>query len=321
MIVVTGGAGFIGSNLIHALNARGREDLVVVDDLTDGRKFLNIRDANIAHYLDQDAFLDWLVENGDETVDAVFHLGACSDTTEWDGRFVMENNYEFSRQALEVALAYEIPFIYASSAAVYGLESDFQERLGAEKPLNVYGYSKALFDQYVSARMPSAKSQIAGLRYFNVYGPHESHKGRMASIAWHHYQQMQEGKKVKLFEGNNGYGHGEQRRDFVYVRDAVDVNLWLLDNPSVSGVFNCGTGKAEPFNEVARSVIAHMGYGEIEYIPFPDDLRGVYQTYTQADLMALRTAGYSGRFMSVAEGVSDYMRWLEGHQAPNTSDA
>jgi len=218
-------------------------------------------------------------------------------------------------------MAYEIPFIYASSAAVYGLDSDFQERPGTEKPLNVYGYSKALFDQYVSLKIPSAKSQIAGLRYFNVYGPREVHKGRMASIAWHHHQQVQGAEKVKLFEGNDGYDDGEQKRDFVHVRDAVAVNLWLLDNPAISGVFNCGTGKAEPFNEVARSVIAHAGYGEIEYIPFPDDLRGVYQSYTQADLTALRAAGYSGGFMSVADGVSDYMRWLEKHQGSGTPDA
>ncbi|AGY90973.1 nucleotide-sugar epimerase [Spiribacter curvatus] len=320
MIVVTGGAGFIGSNLVHGLNARGREDVVVVDDLTNGEKFLNIRDARIAHYLDQDAFLDWLVENGDETVDAVFHLGACSDTTEWDGRYMMENNYEFSRQSLEISLAYKIPFIYASSAAVYGSNTDFKEEIGAEKPLNMYGYSKALFDRYVADKLPTAHSQIAGLRYFNVYGPREFHKGRMASIARHHYRQLRADGVVKLFEGNDGYGAGEQQRDFVHVNDAVRVNLWLLDNPAVSGVFNCGTGFAEPFNEVARSVIRHAGSGDIDYIPFPDDLRGVYQSYTQADLTALRAAGYSEPFMPVAEGVEHYMTWLDGRGSAGVID-
>lgn len=320
MIVVTGGAGFIGSNLVHGLNARGREDVVVVDDLTNGEKFLNIRDARIAHYLDQDAFLDWLVENGDETVDAVFHLGACSDTTEWNGRYMMENNYEFSRQALEISLAYGIPFIYASSAAVYGSNTDFKEEIGAEKPLNMYGYSKALFDRYVADKLPRAHSQIAGLRYFNVYGPREFHKGRMASIARHHYRQLRADGVVKLFEGNDGYGAGEQQRDFVHVNDAVRVNLWLLDNPAVSGVFNCGTGFAEPFNEVARSVIRHAGFGDIDYIPFPDDLRGVYQSYTQADLTALRAAGYSEPFMPVAEGVEHYMTWLDGRGSAGVID-
>jgi len=320
MIIVTGGAGFIGSNLVHGLNARGHNDIVVVDDLTDGMKFLNIREAQISNYLDRDAFLDWLVENGDEGIDAIFHLGACSDTTERNGRFMMENNYEFSRQTFEIALAYKIPFIYASSAAVYGQNGSFGEVIGAEKPLNVYGYSKALFDRYVARRVQYAESQVAGLRYFNVYGPREGHKGRMASIVRHHFRQINADGVVRLFEGAYGYGPGEQRRDFLHVRDAVRVNLWLLDNPSIRGLFNCGTGAAESFNEVARSVIAHRGNGKIEYIPFPDDLRGVYQSYTEADLTALRAAGYTEKFTSVAEGVSLYMHWLDKHGDLDAAD-
>ncbi|AUB79263.1 ADP-glyceromanno-heptose 6-epimerase [Spiribacter roseus] len=315
MLIVTGGAGFIGSNLVHGLNARGREDIVVVDDLTDGRKFLNIRDAGIADYLDQDEFLDWLAESGDHRVDAVFHLGACSDTTEWDGRYMMENNFEYSKQALNLCLLYNVPFIYASSAAVYGGDTDFREQIGRERPLNVYGYSKALFDQYVAKLMPEAESQVAGLRYFNVYGPREQHKGGMASVAYHHRQQLRDTGRVKLFEGCDGYGDGEQRRDFVHVDDAVAVNLWLLDNPSVSGVFNCGTGRSEPFNHVAQGVTEYFGEGEVEYIPFPAHLEGRYQSYTQADISKLREAGYCGEFRDVRTGVKDYMAWLDdGHR-------
>ena len=311
MIVVTGGAGFIGSNLVHGLNEHGRDDILVVDNLEDGRKFLNIRDAKIADYLDQDEFLDWLVENGDDAVDAVFHLGACSDTTEWDGQYMMDNNYQYSKEALEICLAYKIPFIYASSAAVYGADTDFSVRVGEERPLNVYGYSKALFDQYVARKLPNAESQIVGLRYFNVYGPREQHKGSMASVAYHHYQQLKQDGVVRLFEGCDGYGDGEQVRDFVYVDDAVNVNLWMLDHPEVSGVFNCGTGKAEPFNHIAAGVTGYFGAGKIVYIPFPDHLRDSYQSYTQAELSGLRAAGYREEFKDVSAGVGAYMSWLD----------
>lgn len=310
MIVVTGGAGFIGSNLVQGLNGYGREDIVVVDNLTDGKKFRNVSDAKIADYMDQDDFPDWLVENGSDTVDAVFHLGACSDTTEWDGRYMMDNNYEYSKGLLHICLAYRIPFIYASSAAVYGAGADFRERVGEERPLNVYGYSKALFDQYVARLLPEAESQIVGLRYFNVYGPREQHKGSMASVAYHNYQQLMTDGVVKLFEGCDGYGDGEQVRDFIYVVDTVKVKLWFMDNPEVSGIFNCGTGRAEPFNEIAKGVISYFGRGEVNYIPFPHHLVGSYQTYTQADISKLRAAGYQEPFWSVAEGVKGYLQWL-----------
>lgn len=310
LIVVTGGAGFIGSNLIHGLNKLGRTDIVVVDNLTDGRKFRNLSGSLIADYLDQDRFPDWLVENGSDGVDIVFHLGACSDTTEWDGRFIMENNYEYSKELLHICLAYKIPFIYASSAAVYGSDTDFRERIGEERPLNVYGYSKALMDQYVARLLPQAESQVVGLRYFNVYGPREHHKGSMASVAYHHYQQLLADGVVKLFEGCDGYGDGEQVRDFVYVEDTVEVKLWMLDNPTVSGIYNCGTGRAESFNEIAKGVTGYFGRGDVKYIPFPDHLVGSYQSYTQADTSKLQEAGYKEPFHTVAEGVKAYMEWL-----------
>jgi ADP-L-glycero-D-manno-heptose 6-epimerase len=310
LIVVTGGAGFIGSNLVRGLNTCGRRDVLVVDDLTNGTKFRNIRDAHIADYMDQVAFLDWLATHGAEAVDAVFHLGACSDTTEWDGRYMMENNFQYSKEALNICLAYGIPFIYASSAAVYGGETNFSERIGHERPLNVYGYSKSLMDQYVASKLPSAQSQIVGLRYFNVYGPHEQHKGGMASVAYHHYQQYQSQGFVKLFEGCDGYEDGEQVRDFVFVDDTVKVKLWMLDHPDVSGIFNCGTGRAEPFNEIAKAVTQFFGGGEVRYIPFPDHLKGSYQSYTQADIAKLRAVGFDQPFLTVAEGVKAYMEWL-----------
>lgn len=310
MIVVTGGAGFIGSNLVHALNERGITDVIVVDDLTDGIKFRNIADAQIADYIDKEDFLDWLVEFGSDSVKGVFHLGACSDTTEWNGRYMLDNNFQYSKELFHLCQAFSISFIYASSAAVYGTGTDFEEQIGTERPLNVYGYSKALFDQYVNRHLAAAASQVAGLRYFNVYGPREFHKGSMASVAFHHHAQLKSDGVVKLFEGSDGYADGEQCRDFVYVADVVDVNLWLLDHPEVSGIFNCGTGRAEPFNAIARTVTENFGTGRIEYIPFPDNLVGSYQSYTCADMRRLRQAGYSGEFRSVAEGVSDYMKWL-----------
>jgi ADP-L-glycero-D-manno-heptose 6-epimerase len=311
MIIVTGGAGFIGSNLVHALNDRGRDDVIVVDDLSDGEKFLNIRSAQISDYIDHRSFLDWLAENGASGIDAIFHLGACSDTTEWDGRYMLENNYQYAKEALDIALVYEIPFIYASSAAVYGSDEKFKEVIGREHPLNVYGYSKALLDRYVAQRLLDARSQIVGLRYFNVYGPREQHKGRMASIAWHLRQQYLKQGAVRLFEGSHGYGNGEQRRDFVHVDDVVGLKLWFLENANVSGIFNCGTGCAEPFNEVANAVLKHYGSGVIKYIPFPEDLSAAYQSYTCADLDNLRKIGCTTKFRAVAQGVADYMSWLD----------
>jgi ADP-L-glycero-D-manno-heptose 6-epimerase len=311
MIGITGGTGFIGSNLVHGLNEQGRDDILVVDNLEHGRKFLNIRDARISDYLDQDEFLDWLVENGNNGVDAVFHLGACSDTTEWDGRYMMNNNYLYSKEALDICLAYGIPFIYASSAAVYGAGKDFTVRIGNEQPLNVYGYSKALFDQYVARKLPDAQSQIVGLRYFNVYGPREQHKGGMASVAYHHYSQVLEDGVARLFEGCDGYEHGDQKRDFVYVKDTIKVKQWMLKNPTVSGIFNVGTGRASSFNDLANSVISGLGRGRVEYIPFPEHLKGSYQSFTQADISGLREAGYHSDFLDVSNGVTEYMKWLQ----------
>jgi ADP-L-glycero-D-manno-heptose 6-epimerase len=327
--IVTGAAGFIGSNIVKALNARGVSEIIAVDNLKRAEKFRNLADCEIADYLDKDDFLA-RVRAGqfDGAVTAVLHQGACSDTMETDGRYMMENNFRYSLSLLDWCGERKFPFLYASSAATYGGSRRFVEERACEAPLNVYGYSKFLFDQIVRRRLPQASAQIAGFRYFNVYGPREAHKGRMASVAFHHYHEFRGAGKVRLFVGCDGYGDGEQRRDFVYVGDVVRVNLHFLDHPERSGIFNVGTGRAQSFNELAAANVnacrARQGksaealaalreQGFIEYIPFPDALRGKYQCFTEADLSKLREAGYEAPFAGVEEGVAEYVRWLDDH--------
>jgi len=311
MIIVTGGAGFIGSNLVQGLNARGITDLLVVDDLTDGKKCLNLSDAHLDDYMDKDDFLA-RVQAGQDfgPIEAVFHQGACSATTEWNGRYVMQVNYDYTKALLQWTTAKKIPFYYASSASVYGNGLVFKEARENEHPLNAYAFSKFQFDVHLRKRISGIQSPVVGLRYFNVYGPREQHKGSMASVAWHMQQQLKAGDRVRLFEGCDGYGPGEQLRDFIHVDDVVAVNLWLLDHPEVSGIFNCGTGRAQTFNDVAHAVISQHQRGQIDYIAFPEHLKGRYQSYTQADMTALRAAGYDTPFLSVEQGVSSYMDWL-----------
>jgi ADP-L-glycero-D-manno-heptose 6-epimerase len=321
--VVTGAAGFIGANIVKALNERGITDVIAVDNLKRADKFRNLVDCEIADYLDKDEFLD-LVEAGhfDGAVEVIFHEGACSDTMETDGRYMMANNYRYSLALPDFCLDQEAAYLYASSASVYGGGRVFSESRRHESPLNVYGYSKFLFDQAVRRRLDEANSQIVGFRYFNVYGPREQHKGRMASVAFHHYNQYREHGKVKLFEGCNGYGNGEQSRDFVFVGDVVKVNLFFLDHPEKSGIFNLGTGRAQPFNDIATSTVnacraldgkpalslAEMvAAGLVEYIAFPEALKGKYQSFTQADIAKLRSVGYKDEFASVEQGVTSYV--------------
>ncbi len=314
MIIVTGGAGMIGSNIVKGLNAQGRSDILVVDDLSDGHKFWNLADCQIADYLDKDAFLE-RVKAGDSFggVEVIFHEGACSTTTEWNGKYMMENNYEYSKTLLHYCLERKIAFIYASSAATYGKTETFREELACEGPLNVYGYSKWQFDQYVRALGPQ-ESQVVGLRYFNVYGPREQHKGSMASVAFHLDTQIGKGENPRLFGAYDGYEPGGQRRDFIYVGDVVKVNLWLWQHPEHSGIFNLGTGRSQTFKEVAEAVVAFHGKGQIDYIPFPDHLKGSYQSFTEADMGKLRALGYDEPFKTVQEGVAEYLRWLHRDQ-------
>ena len=321
-LIVTGAAGFIGSNLVRALNGRGITDIVAVDNLKRAEKVPNLRDLEIADFLDKQDFIDMIRGGLDGEFDAVLHQGACSDTMESDGRYMMENNYRYSLDLLDWCQQRAIPFIYASSASVYGAGRVFREAREHEGPLNVYGYSKFLFDQVVRRRLPGAQSQVAGFRYFNVYGPREAHKGRMASVAFHFFNQYLAEGRVRLFEGSDGFGPGEQIRDFISVEDVVRVNLHFLDHPELSGIFNVGTGRAESFNAVARATInaIRRARGEkalsleelareraIEYIPFPQQLVGKYQSFTQADVAALRGAGYREPFLDVEEGVGRYV--------------
>lgn len=324
--VVTGAAGFIGSNLVRALNARGVTDIIAVDDLTDGDKFVNLADCEIADYFDKARFLETLREGAlSASIEAVLHQGACSDTTERDGRYMMRNNFAYSKALLDFCTDEAVPFIYASSAAVYGARTGFRENPESEAPLNVYGYSKLLFDQIVRRLGAARAAQVVGLRYFNVYGDREQHKGRMASVAYHFFRQYRASGSVKLFEGSGGYGDGGQRRDFISVEDVVDVNLYFLEHPEASGVFNVGTGAAQSFNDVAVATVNAcreargepalalaelQSQGIIRYIPFPEDLVGRYQSYTQADVSALRAAGYGAQFLTVEQGVRRYCERL-----------
>lgn len=311
MFIVTGGAGFIGSNIVKALNARGETQILVVDDLEDGKKFLNLVDCQIADYMDMHDFLSKIENNFSfPKITAIFHEGACSSTTEWNGKFVMRVNYDYSKTLLDYCQTHKIPFLYASSAAVYGGSDTFIEELVYEKPLNVYGYSKFLFDQWVRKHQTNFRSQVAGFRYFNVYGPNENHKGSMASVAWHFNNQIKDKGVCSLFEGSGGYKHGGQLRDFIYVDDLVKCKLWFLDHSEKSAIVNLGTGRAQSFNEVAQAVIDWHGKGNIEYIPFPEHLKGAYQSYTQADLTQLRALGYQESFVDVAGGVKAYLNQI-----------
>jgi ADP-L-glycero-D-manno-heptose 6-epimerase len=312
MHIVTGGAGFIGSNLVRVLANQTGDDVVVVDDLTDGHKFSNIAALPVADYLDKNEFLESLNSRFSGSVKSVFHQGACSTTTEWDGRYMMQNNYAYSKTLLHHCLAHRIPFIYASSAAVYGSSGRFSEDAPNELPLNVYGYSKLLFDRYVRRLALEPDAQVVGLRYFNVYGPQEQHKGPMASVAWHFNRQLEGDGEIRLFEGSGGFADGEQRRDFVYVDDVCAVNLWFLQHPGVCGVFNVGTGHSQSFNEVANAVIGWHGRGRIRYVPFPDQLAGAYQSFTEADLSRLRNVGCDVDFRNVEAGVRAYLDCLAG---------
>lgn len=327
MYVVTGGAGFVGSNMVRALNARGVTDILVVDNLeTNSAKFLNLVGCSIADYLDKREFLRLLeAGRGLPKLTAVLHQGACSDTMELDGRYMMDNNYAWSKALFEHCQTARVPLLYASSAAVYGASETFGEQPENERPLNVYGYSKLLFDNYVLRHAATLRAPVSGFRYFNVYGPGEAHKGRMASVARQFFLQYREHGSLSLFRGSGGYADGEQRRDFVAVQDLTRVVLHFLEGPQVSGVFNLGSGEAASFNRVARAVVNTcraaagepsvdlpelLGSGAVRYVDFPPGLAARYQNYTQADLSALRRAGYAGEFMPVEQGVAAYVQSL-----------
>ena len=327
-IIVTGAAGFIGSNIVKALNERGISDIVAVDNLTNGNKFKNLADCEIAHYLDKQEFIYQIRTHQFpyDNIRAVFHEGACSDTMNHDGKYMMENNYQYTLDLLDWCQDECIPFLYASSAAVYGKGDVFREERELEQPLNVYGYSKFLFDQVLRQRMKQdLTAQVVGFRYFNVYGMREQHKARMASVAYHHFNQYREQGFVNLFGQYEQYGNGEHSRDFVSVEDVVKVNLYFFDHPEKSGIYNLGTGRSQPFNDLAAATVnacrAAEGkpkltlnelveQGLIRYIDFPDALKGKYQSFTQADITQLRAAGYADEFLTGEQGVERYVAWM-----------
>jgi len=326
-VVVTGAAGFIGSNVVAGLNDRGITDIIAVDDMTDSRKFLNLRNLKISDYLDRSDFYTRFAAGAFDPVEVVFHEGACSDTMEQDGRYMMETNYRCSVDLLDACTRRGTRLLYASSAAVYGASNVFREDPAFEAPLNVYGYSKLLFDNIVRQRMADLPMQVAGFRYFNVYGPGEAHKDRMASVAFHHVNQFRAEGKVRLFGDYGGWNAGEQSRDFIHVADLVKVKLWFLDHPDVSDIYNLGTGKAQPFNDIAHAVVngirardgqpalslsEQVAQGFVEYVDFPEALKGKYQSFTEADITRLRSAGYGEPFMAVEQGVANYVDRLLG---------
>lgn len=317
MIIVTGGAGFIGSNIVKGLNERGREDVLIVDNLTNMVKFKNIQGLKALDYMDKQNFID-AIKNGkfdDANIEVIFHEGACSDTMEYNGKYMMENNFEYTKTLMHFALKKKIQLIYASSASTYGSgKHGFSEKPACEEALNVYAFSKLFFDNYVRRYFDKAESQIVGLRYFNVYGPQENHKGKMASMIFQMFNQWRAEGKVKLFEGFDGYGNGEQTRDFIYVKDVVKVNFFFWDHPELKGIYNCGTGHAHTFNTLAQGVLKYFGSGELEYVPFPEVLKGKYQSFTEADSSKLLAAGYDGGFTNIEAAIAEYCELLDKHE-------
>lgn len=322
MIIVTGGAGFIGSNIARGLNDLGIEDIIIIDDLKNASKHKNLNRIKFLDYIDKEDSIDFIYsfikknkngknnnKNKKNKIEAVFHQGACSDTMETDGNYMMKNNYEYGKNILHICLENKIRFLYASSASVYGNgEKGFAEKEENEYPLNVYAFSKYQFDRYVNIlfKQKKIKSQVVGLRYFNVYGQQENHKGKMASVAFHLFNQIKSGENMKIFEGSENF-----LRDFIYIDDVVSVNNFFFENEKIKGIFNCGTGHAESFLEIAKALKEIYTKSNIEYIPFPNALKGKYQKFTQADLTNLRKAGYDKKFINVNSGVKKYAKILE----------
>ena len=313
MIVITGGAGFIGSNLAKTLSQSG--ELLIVEELDrQTEKFSNISDINYIDCIGKDEFLS-NIKNEEKKysnkIDIIFHLGACSKTTEKDRSYIMSTNFEYSKALLHFCANNKIPLIYASSASVYGASKIFKESPENESSLNHYAESKLLFDNYYREHSKKINSQVAGLRYFNVYGPGENHKKEMYSVVYRFYHQVKENNEIKLFKASHGYENGEQRRDFIHVDDTINVKKWLMNSRDISGIFNVGTGLSRSFNDVAKNVISTLGEGKIKYIDFPDDLEPQYQAFTEANMSLLRKSGFEQKFLSVEQGVQSYIKWLK----------
>ena len=311
MIIVTGGAGFIGSCVVRTLNDAGVEDIIIVDDIAQTDKWMNMRNKRFIKYVHKTEFLNELP--GYEKVEAIIHMGAQSSTTERDFDYLWKNNFEYTKALWNYCSEKQISFIYASSAATYGdgsLGFDDQMDIDELRPLNGYGYSKQLFDQWVKHQAKMFPKQHVGLKFFNVYGPNEYFKGSMASMVFHGFNQIQEKGEIRLFKScNPDYEDGGQLRDFVYVKDICSVILWMLKNQNVCGLFNVGTGRAQSFRELAEATFHALGMvPNIVYIEMPEKLRGKYQYYTQANMDQLRSVGYNKIFANLEEGVTDYVQ-------------
>lgn len=313
MIVVTGGAGFIGSHILAGLNAQGYDDILVVDDLTDGRKFRNLLCSNYYDYQHYNDFLKQISHNVpfSHPITAIIHLGACTTSDEWDGRYVMKSNYSYSKVLMHYCADHDVPFIYASDAAVYGNKGSFDEADTQQQPLNMYAYSKWAFDQYVERLLPDVKNQVVGLRYFSVYGKGEACKGKMASAVHNLSRQLQTERIIRLYGEYQNFGQGEMQRDFIHIDDVVKATLWFLEHKDVKGIYNIGTGQATSFNQLAKELIQLHGAGQLKYIPFPEELKGCYQIFAQADLTRLREAGFEDEFTPLQAGLAKYYHWLE----------
>lgn len=310
MVIVTGGAGFIGSCIVRTLNDVGIEDIVIVDNIASTDKWMNLRNKKYINYVNKKDFLAELPSY--ESVSAIIHMGACTSTTEKNFEYLWRNNFEFTKSLWNYCAVKQIQFIYASSAATYGDgEQGFDDRMDIDtlRPLNGYGYSKQLFDQWVKHQATIYPRQNVGLKFFNVYGPNEYYKGSMASMIFHGFNQIMADGEIRLFKScNTNYEDGGQLRDFVYVKDVCSVIKWLLENPNVSGLFNIGTGRAQSFCELAEATFHALGLeSNIRYIDMPEHLKNKYQYYTKAEMANLREAGYDKEFMDLEAGARDYV--------------
>ena len=310
MIIVTGGAGFIGTNLVKSLLELNKEVLVVEELDKYTKKFDNLNNLHVMDCIDHNLFLKDFLNGKYNDIEKIFHLGACSKTTEPDREYIMDVNLNYSKKLLQYASNTNIGMIYASSASVYGDGIIFKEDPKNESFLNHYSESKLLFDNFVRNNFDRIKSQVVGLRYFNVYGPYEQHKEVMSSVVYHFYNQFQKHGMLNLFKGSHGYENGEQRRDFVYVKDTIDVKLWFLKN-NISGIYNVATGKSRSFNDIANSVISYFNSGYINYIDFPEGLEKQYQAFTEADMTNLRNCGFIKKPTELEDGVKSYLEFLK----------